>query len=119
MASYTRVEVEPNDNCPVAASQVWRNIGEPFAVAQVRVYEGEPGGSLCDVTGWSAAGPVAAYAVRVEDSSAGAAYVVYGGEWGIRLRPAGPDAPWNLQDASQWGETHLVLADQEDLTREG
>ena len=112
---YTRVEVEPNANCPMAASQVYKNLGEPFRVGAVRIYEGEPEGRLCAVTGWSAEGPAQAYAVRVEDSSAGAAFVVYGGDWGVRLRPAASDTPWSLDDAEQWGETHLVLADAEDI----
>ena len=115
---YTRVEVEPNDNTPMSASQVYRNMGEPFFVRQVRIYEGEPEPKLCAVTGWSSnVGPIYAQAVRVEDSSAGTAFLVYGGDWGIRLRPAAADGSWDVDDASQWGETHLVLADAEDIVR--
>ncbi len=115
---FTHVEVEPNPSCPMSANQVFKNLGDPFAVAQVRIFEGEPGGRLCAVTGWSSAAdgtPVAAYAVAVEDSSAGAAYIVYGGDWGIRLRSADATPQWRLEDADQWGETHLVLADADDL----
>jgi hypothetical protein len=36
----------------------------------------------------------------------------------VRLQPAESDAPWSLEDAEQWGETHLVLASEEDLVRE-
>jgi len=112
---YTYVDVQPNDSCPMAASQVYKNLGEPFRVRLVRIYEGEPEGKLFAVTGWSSQGPADAFAVRVEDSSEGSAYVVYGGDWGIRLRPADSSEPWRLDDAEQWGETHLVLADAEDL----
>ena len=55
--------------------------------------------------------------MRIEDSSEGAAFLVYGGDWGVRLRPAEPDAPWSLDDTDQWGETHLVTSAEEDLTR--
>ena len=41
---------------------------------------------------------------------------VYGGDWGIRLRPAGIEGAWSLEDASQWGETHLVISDANDLS---
>jgi hypothetical protein len=58
---------------------------------------------------------VPAYAVQVEDSSAGAAYLCYGGDWGVRLRPADSDAPWGVDDAQQFGETHLVLSSLEDI----
>ena len=97
---FTHVEVEPNPSCPMSANQVFKNLGDPFAVAQVRIFEGEPGGRLCAVTGWSSAAdgtPVAAYAVAVEDSSAGTAYIVYGGDWGIRLRSADATPQWRLE----------------------
>ena len=60
--------------------------------------------------------PTVAYAVQVEDSSEGAAYVVYGADWGIRLKPSGSDAEWSIDDAGQFGETHLVLASLDELT---
>ena len=119
-SGYTHVEVESNDNTPMMAQQVYKNIGVPFPVSHVRIYEGEPGGQLCAITGWSSidnGSAVAAYAVQIEDSSAGMAYLVYGGDWGVRLRPAEPDAPWSLDDPEQWGETHLVISDEADLTR--
>jgi hypothetical protein len=117
-AMYTHVEVEPNDSCPMAANQVFKNLASPFRVSLIRLYEGEPEGRLYAVAGWSSAGagtPADAYAVMVEDSGAGAAYLVYGGDWGIRLRPAGSSAGWGLAEPDQWGETHLVLADAADI----
>jgi hypothetical protein len=119
-SGYTHIEVESNDNTPMMAQQVYKNLGLPYRVTQVRIYEGEPDGAPHDVTGWSSTDggtPVDAYAVPIEDSSAGAAVLVYGGDWGVRLRPAGSDQPWSIDDADQFGETHLVLASDEDLTR--
>ena len=119
-SGYTHVEVEPNDNTPMMAQQVYKNVGVPFPVSHVRIYEGEPDGQLCAITGWSSAesGPeVPAYAVLIDDSSEGRAILVYGGDWGVRLRPAESETPWSLEDANQWGETHLVLASEDDLTR--
>lgn len=119
-SAYTHVEVEPNDNTPMMAQQVYKNLDVPFPVSHVRIYEGEPEGVLHAITGWSSAEggkPVTAYAVHIEDSSEGSAYLVYGGDWGVRLRPAGDDAAWSTADFGQSGETHLVLASLEDLTR--
>jgi hypothetical protein len=119
-SGYTHIDVESNDNSPMLAQQVYKNLGLPFRVTQVRIYEGEPGGNLHDVTGWSSAdggSPIPAYAVHVEDSSAGAAFLVYGGDWGLRLRPAGTSDTWSIEDADQFGETHLVLSSDEDLIR--
>jgi hypothetical protein len=117
-SAYTHVDVEANDNTPMMAQQVYKNLGVPFRVARVRIFEGEPEGRLFAITGWSSAeggSPAPAYAVQVEDSSAGAAYLVYGGDWGVRLRPADSDAPWGMQEAQQFGETHLVLSSLEDI----
>ena len=116
-ADYTYVQVEPSANCPMSASSVFKNLASPFPLAAVRVYEGGPEGRPCAVTGWSSAdggSAVAAHAVMVEDSGQGIAYLVYGGDWGIRLRPVDSTREWSLDDPSQWGETHLVLADASD-----
>jgi hypothetical protein len=116
--AYTHVEVEANDNTPMTAMQLYKNIGEPFRVSEVRIYEGMPEASVYAVTGWSSVDggtPVEAYAVQVEDSSEGSAYLVYGGDWGIRLRPVTSDHAWSLDATDQLGETHLVLASAEDL----
>jgi len=118
MPEYTRVEVDSNANSLMSASQVFHNLSQPFIVSMVRIYDGEPGGRLCHVTGWSSmdgGSPVSAYAVNVEDSGAGGGYLVYGGDWGIRLGPADSNTPWSMDAPDQWGETHLVLADAEDL----
>jgi hypothetical protein len=118
-SGYTHVEVESNDNTPMMAQQVYKNLGLPFRVTKVRIYEGEPEGALHDIVGWSSSGggePVEAFAVRIEDSSEGAAFLIYGGDWGIRLRPAGSDAAWSIDAEEQFGETHLVLASDDDLT---
>ena len=120
-SGYTHVDVEANDNTPMLAQQVYKNLGLPFRVARVRIFEGDPAGQLCDITGWSSADggtPVAAYAVHIEDSSAGAAYLIYGGDWGLRLRPAG-SVDWSLNDTDQFGETHLVLSSLDDITPSG
>jgi hypothetical protein len=117
-SAYTHIEVEANDNTPMMAQQVYKNLGVPFRVARVRIFEGEPQGRLFAITGWSSAeggAPAPAYAVQVEDSSAGAAYLVYGSDWGVRLRPAESAAPWGIDDAQQFGETHLVLSSLEDI----
>lgn len=115
---YTYIEVEANDNCPMSANQVFKNLTNPVRVVQVKIFEGSPEPQVYDVIGWSseaAAPTLPAYAAQVEDSSAGTGWLVYGGDWGVRLRPAGSDEDWDLASAAQYGETHLVLADESDL----
>ena len=58
----------------------------------------------CDVAGWSSAAdgtPCPARAVSVEDSGAGVATLVYGGDWGLRLLPRDGREPF--------GEPYLLL----------
>jgi hypothetical protein len=74
----------------------------------------------CDVAGVDEGGGfVEARAVKIADSGAGFAYLIYGGDGGIRLRPAEHDLstghPWSLDDPLQWGESHMVLSDAEDV----
>ena len=115
---FTHIDVESNDNCPMTANMVYKNLGDPVPVSRLRIFDGAPGGSINFVTGWSSAdggSPVPAYAVQVEDSGLGAAFVVYGADWGLRLRPETSAKGWDLTDPEQWGDTHLVLADAEDI----
>jgi hypothetical protein len=35
----------------------------------------------------------------------------------VRLKPAESDDDWDTNSMDQWGETHLVLASEEDVTR--
>lgn len=117
MNSYTHIDVEANENSPMMANMVFHNLGEPVRVVRVRLYEGRPEGEVFAVTGWSSAdggAPCDAFAVPVDDSGSGNAYLVYGGDWGVRLRPLTAQE-WRIDAPDQWGETHLVLADAEDL----
>jgi hypothetical protein len=50
-----------------------------------------------------------AQAVRVEDSADGTAWLIYGGNWGLRLKKMGTNSPWSLEDAHQWGAPFFVL----------
>lgn len=118
LMAYTHIDVEANPNTLLSANQVYYNAGEAYRVAAVRLFEGNPEGRLYDVAGWSSADggtPVEAYAVKVEDSSEGEAWLVYGGDWGLRLRPTESLEDWSRDDTGQFGETHLVLADEADI----
>jgi hypothetical protein len=46
----------------------------------------------------------------VEDSGDGACYLLIGGEWGLRLKPAGATGDWDLADAAQWGVQYFLLS---------
>ena len=103
------VDVSESVNCPMSLGRVFYALGEPAPVS--RVMASDPGYAerLCDVTGWSAAGPCPAQAVLVEDSGEGIVLLVYGGDEGIRLKLAGGEEAGDLDSPSQWGEPCLLL----------
>ncbi len=103
------VEVVAAANSPMDLNRVFDLLGEPTAVT--RIVTANPMGDdvWCDVTGWSEDGPCPAYAVQAEDSGEGVVLLVYGGDDGIRLKPANGSGDWDVQDAGQWGEPCLML----------
>ena len=96
---YIDVFIDPNPNTPEGCGLRFKSESERRAVAQVR-YEGE----ICDVIGWSSeqgGSPCQAWTSIVEDSSAGTAALIYGGDWGLKVTPPG---------ATPIGEPYLLLA---------
>ncbi|MBI1951769.1 MAG: hypothetical protein HYS34_10465 [Acidobacteria bacterium] len=101
---FVNVFIEPNPNCPDGCSQRFQATSEPRDVRLIRYSPGGDETVLCDVAGWSSAGdgtPCPARAVGVEDSGAGVATLVYGGDWGLRLLPRDGREPF--------GEPYLLL----------
>jgi hypothetical protein len=65
----------------------------------------------CGITGLDAGGqPCPAMACLIDDSGEGGCQLVFGGEWGLRLKDESSGRAWDLEDAEQWGEPFLMLA---------
>ena len=117
-----QIDVEAGPNVPSSEQFVFNELGRPRRVQALRV---ELGGRemRCEVTGVAPANEasagtrgvrwVPARAVKINDSSEGHAFLIYGGEWGIRLK-SGP-GPWDLSDRAQWGEPFKVYGSEEDI----
>ena len=45
-------------------------------------------------------------------------HLVYGGDWGIRLKPEDSEEEWDLRSSDQWGEPYLMLTDAGDIILE-
>jgi hypothetical protein len=108
------LDVEAGDNCPYSLQLVYSALGDPRPVRAVKLYLRGPEGVLFDVTGWED-GPVPAKGVVVEDSGQGRAYLVHGGLGGLRFRGYESAGVWDLSDTSQWGESHLLISEVEDI----
>ncbi len=110
---YVNIFIEPNQNCPEGCSQRFTTAEAPRVVSSVEYAVQSDRTVVCDVTGWSSDGggsPCRARSVTVEDSGAGVATLVYGGDWGLRLTPRDGSAPF--------GEPYLLLADDSLITLE-
>ncbi len=108
------VDVAENPNSGEAVMMRFKSMGPARRIRRVRLFQRRPEGEWLEITGWrDGPDPVCpAHAQPIEDSGAGVAILVTGGNWGLRLRPNSD--PWNLDDAAQWGESYLVLADRSD-----
>ncbi len=116
------IEVEPNENCEAGFFGRFKEVRPPRRVTQVRLYDRNPEGEWYWVTGWSPderSPSCAAYAQLVEDSGSGFTHLVYGGLYGLRLKPLTSAAPWSLDDPAQWGEAYLSLSSDRDLRDAG
>ncbi|HET6464890.1 MAG TPA: hypothetical protein VLY20_04295 [Nitrospiria bacterium] len=106
-------EVDENPNCPNSVSMRFKEVGPVKRVKQLRVSDRKSEGELCWVTGWSddSNQPLCpAYAQPVEESGQGLAYLIYGGNWGLRLKPVDLNEDWDLSSPNQWGEAFLLIA---------
>lgn len=115
------VEVESNPNCESSLFARFKEVGPARKVVQIRSFERRAEGEWCWVTGWSddpAQPCCSAYAQMVEDSGAGLTNLIFGGIWGIRLKPVSLVEDWSLESTNQWGEPYLSLADSNDIRYE-
>ena len=78
--------------------------------------EGTPAAQWYDVTGWTVSGgPCPALLQKVDDSGDGVAFLLYGGDAGLRFRHAEAAASWAQDASGQWGEPFLIIADPADI----
>ncbi len=110
---FVEVDVEGGGNSHLSMTRMFEALDAPRAVCWVEsAFRPDGWEGPCDVVGWSTGGLVAAQAVRVADSGDGVVVLVYGGDEGVRLRPAGSVGEWSLDDPEQWGEPCLLLDPQ-------
>ena len=112
------LEVEENDNTDYMPLQVYEAHRAPVPISRVHMAEPDRPHGTYRVTGWSSQGngtPCPAMYAPVSDSGQAVVHLVYGGDWGIRLKPLDPDEGWDINSTSQWGEPYLMLTDEGDI----
>ena len=110
------IEIADNPNCAPVDLRVFHDLEPPHPAAQVRL-ERHPGApEWYALTGWTAEGhPCPALIQKVDDSGDGTAFLVYGGDAGLRLQPVASREPWGLGHPEQWGEPFLIVSDAQDI----
>lgn len=112
------LEIEESPNFEGSFFVRFQEVGPPRPVTHIKSYDRSPQGEWLAVTGWcdDPEHPLCpAYAQMVADSGSGIAYLVYGGNWGIRLKPENDRKEWSLQENNQRGEGYLSLGEERDL----
>jgi len=110
------IEIAPNPNCEAVEMRVFHDLEPPRPVTQVRL-ERKPDHAMWHaVTGWTVSGtPCPARIQKIDDSGEGVAFLVYGGDAGLRFKSARHLVPWRLDDTAQWGEPFLLVSDLSDV----
>ena len=109
------LEVDDNDNCEYMPLMLYEAHADSVPVERVVLDEpGRPPG-VYQVTGWSSEDdgtPTPAMYAPVSDSGQAVVHLVFGGDWGIRMKPADSAADWSLEDPDQFGEPYIMLMDE-------
>ncbi|MFQ6027053.1 MAG: hypothetical protein ACE5Q6_06135 [Dehalococcoidia bacterium] len=103
------IDVIAQGNSPMDLNRVFDLLSEPREIQRVFTADPLDRDGWYDVTGWESGNPCPARAVLAEDSGDGVILLIYGGEDGIRLRPAGSSDRWDVGSGDQWGEPCLML----------
>ena len=118
MTESLYIEVEENDNCEYMPLQVYEARAEPVPVKRVRIFEPDRPQGVYEVIGWcsdSDSGAVCpAMYVPVSDSGQAVVHLIFGGDWGVRLRQDGGGG-WDTGNPNQWGVPYLMLTDGADV----
>ena len=112
------LEIDENDNSEYMPMQVFEALADPVPVGRVRLFEPGREHGVYEVTGWSSerdGSPCPAMYAPVSDSGQAEAYLVFGGDWGIRFKSEGSTADWDTANGDQWGEPFLALTDRADI----
>ena len=103
------IAIEENQNSGSFPLHAFELLSTPQRYTNLTVELPGPGASI-EVVGWcseNGGAPCPVFAALVADTDAGKATLLYGGDQGVRIRPAGSQTPWSLADPDQHGAPYL------------
>ena len=103
------IDIEDNDNCGYFPMQTFESQGPTQTGRSVVIDEVSGREGPQEVIGWDNGAPYEISVVLIGDSGAGNSLLVFGGDNGIRMRPAESDEDWSLDAADQRGEPYILL----------
>jgi len=112
------LEVEENQNCPYMPMMVYEALRDPVTITQVNLEEVDKPHGVYEVTGWSSEGggtPCPAMYAPVSDSGAAEVHLIFGGNWGVRMKLVNSKEAWDVKSSNQFGEHYLMLFNEEDV----
>lgn len=110
-----RIVVEDNPNCGGTDEFEYKELGKVRPIRAIRAMD-RGNELLLEVSGVGKNGVwEPARCMKVADSGAGFAFLIFGGSWGIRLKPEWHKAPWDLSDPKQWGEPFKIYGSEDDI----
>lgn len=110
------IEIHSNPNCLPLDLMVFDTIDAPQKILGLkdRWFEED---ELFDVVGVYEGGTFGpCFAQKINDSGEGIAYLIYGGPWGIRMKPHAQNSEsWDLKNSHQRGYSHRIYGHISDI----
>ncbi len=116
------IEVDENANSEYMPLMLYEAHADPVPVTRIILDEPDRQPGIYQVTGWSSEGGGSACAAMyapVSDSGQAVVHLVFGGDWGIRMKPKGSTDEWDIDNLDQFGEPYLMLMDESAIILEG
>ena len=106
-----QIEVEPNPNVNEEEIRNFMSREKPYIIEKT-IYKQKDKEIMIDIVGWENGNPTPAKAIRVEDSGDGEAWLIYGGNQGVRMRKSTEETSkskknFSLENPEEWGELYL------------
>ncbi len=106
------IDIEENDNCGYFPMQTFEKRGVERRAGGIVLEDVSNASGPHEVVGWCDGAPCDVRVVRISDSGAGESVLIYGGNNGIRLRPARSVLGWEIGAEGQFGEPYMLLASE-------
>lgn len=109
------IDIEKNPNCSKTGLFAFEELGVARPIKGVHAEENGKE-VVYEVTGVDHDGVfIPAYAQKVSDSGSGIGFLIYGGTWGVRLKPKALSEAWDLKNKNQHGEAYMIYGEAGDI----